>query len=65
MVEFLYILFWAVVCYFYAYRVKEELPGIDIKPDYYIISGFFFGFFSFVYCFFKRRSYIKHHNSND
>lgn len=58
--EFLYMVFWVVVCYFYADNAKKEYPELDVNPINYIVGGFLFGLFSWLWCWNKKRNYKKY-----
>lgn len=60
MVELIYSVLWAVGCWYYAKNVKEEYKDIDIDPLLYIVGGFLFGLFSFLWCWNKKRNYLKY-----
>ena len=54
---------WEVVCYLYSKKVKEEYNDIDINPELYIVGGALFGVFSLLWCWRKRRMYLKYRNN--
>lgn len=58
--EIFWTLFWVVVCYLYAKDVKERYPDIDVEPFLYVIGGFCFGIFSWLWCWNKKRNYNKY-----
>ncbi len=58
--ELFWIIFWSVVCYFYAKDAKDKCPGIDIEPLNYIVGGALFGVFSFLWAWDKKRDYQKY-----
>jgi len=60
MFEFFCSLFWAAGCWYYAKNVKEEYEEIDIDPILYIAGGFLFGVFSLLWCWNKKRNFLKY-----
>lgn len=58
--EMFWIVFWALVCYLYSKNVVEDYPDIDICPELYIVGGALFGIFSLLWCWRKRRLYLKY-----
>lgn len=58
--SFLFVMFWVVVCYLYANNAKNECPDLDVKPINYLVGGFLFGLFSWLWCWNKKRNYLKY-----
>lgn len=58
--ELFWCIIWAAACYLYADDTLKKCPGIDINPVLYIIGGAIFGVFSFIYCWYKKRQYMKY-----
>ena len=50
----------AILGYYYAKDTKEKYPGLDIDPINYAVGGFVFGIFSLLWCWNKKRNYIKY-----
>ena len=61
--ELFWIIVWAVVCYLYSKKVKEDYPDLDVSPELYIVGGALFGVFSLLWCWRKKSVYLKYRSN--
>ena len=62
MAGFLIALFWAVVNYMYASKVKDLYNELDVEPIYYLVGGFLLSFVPLLYCWNKKKNFEKYHS---
>ena len=58
--RFICCVLWAFVCWYYADNIKTQYNEIDIDPNLYIAGGFIFGILSLLWCWNKKRCYLKY-----